>query len=285
VWGPDGSQVADNNALSAALVMLMPFLYYLWQVSRRSVVRWFIVFSMVAVCFAILGSQSRGALVAVFSMATVLGLKSRHPFRTTIALAVLLSLTILFMPDTWSGRMNTIRDYQSDDSSMSRIYSWITMWNLALDRPLVGGGFRSDAAIVYQLYAPAGKQFEAFGGQYWVAHSIYFQMLGEHGFVGLGLFIILGVLTWRRAGQLARITRNDPDLGSWVPRLMPMVQVSLVGYAAGGAFLSLAYFDWPYYIVSYVVLVDGMVHGRRRAVQAAAAPPFLPKRQQPLDQV
>jgi hypothetical protein len=123
---------------------------------------------------------------------------------------------------------------------------------------------------VFLQYAPDGSDFESFRGSVWVAHSIYFQTLGEHGFVGLGLFMLLGVVTWRRAGQLARLTRGDPEFGQWVPRLMPMVQVSLVGFAAGGAFLSLAYFDLPYYLVAYVVLVHAIVC--RRSVAGIGNP-------------
>lgn len=52
---------------------------------------------------------------------------------------------------------------------------------------------------------------------------------------------------------------------AWVPLLMRMVQVSLVGFAAGGAFLSLVYFDLPYYIVGYVVLVDATLREREKS--------------------
>jgi hypothetical protein len=48
------------------------------------------------------------------------------------------------------------------------------------------------------------------------------------------------------------------------------VQVSLVGFAAGGAFLSLAYFDLPYYLVAYVVLVHAIVC--RRSVAGIGNP-------------
>lgn len=33
-----------------------------------------------------------------------------------------------------------------------------------------------------------------------------------------------------------------------------MTQVSLIGYATGGAFLGLAYFDYPYHLVIILVL-------------------------------
>lgn len=273
VWGPTNSMVESNNSLAVALVMLVPFMYYLHQVSTRWWVRWGLVFGIASTCFSILGSQSRGALLAVVAMAFFLALKSRHRVRLTLGLAVLLGLAVAFMPDAWVERMDTIREYQGESSAMSRVYSWTTLWNLALDRPIVGGGFRSDSVAIFELYRPRSQEFDIFSGQSWVAHSIYFQTLGEHGFVGFGLFVLLGVLTWRRAGMLARRTAGDPEFGHWVPVLMSMVQVSLVGFAVGGAFLSLAYFDLPYYIVAYVVMVDAMVRsaGRQRRAGAAAS--------------
>ena len=46
---------------------------------------------------------------------------------------------------------------------------------------------------------------------------------------------------------------------------MQMVKVSLIGYAVGGAFLSLAYFDLPYYVIGFIVLVEATVRESARA--------------------
>jgi hypothetical protein len=62
---------------------------------------------------------------------------------------------------------------------------------------------------------------------------------------------------------------NDETLKNWVPLLMNMTQASLVAFAVGGAFLSLAYFDLCYYIVAIVVLVDATVRESRGAPAAA----------------
>ena len=140
---------------------------------------------------------------------------------------------------------------------MSRIMTWKTLWNLAMHRPIVGAGFNTDNPLVFALYAPTGWE----GGTP-VAHSIYFQALGEHGFPGLILYLLIGVFTWRKAGHLARLTAIDAELGQWVPLLMRMVQVSLVGFAVGGAFLTLVHFDLPYYIVAFVILVDATIRER-----------------------
>ncbi|MEF8717663.1 MAG: putative O-glycosylation ligase, exosortase A system-associated [Candidatus Accumulibacter necessarius] len=270
VWGPSGGMAYENNALGLALVVLLPFFYYLHQVSIRRVLRLSLVFCIVAITFSILGSQSRGALLALAGMAVFLGFKSNRPALTTTLLACCVAAAVLFMPDSWTGRMKTIENYDEDVSAMSRIYTWKTMWALALDRPIVGGGFVVNTRTVFAIYAPAEGAGAYKGGQSFVAHSIYFQMLGEHGFPGLGLFLLLGFTTWRRAARIASQTKDQREYGLWVPLLMRMVQVSLAGFAVGGAFLSLAHFDLIYYIISFVVLVDATLREQNTAASATS---------------
>jgi probable O-glycosylation ligase (exosortase A-associated) len=254
VWGPPGSMLQGNNELAVALVMLLPMFYFLQHTETRRWLRKIIGLAMLPIAFAILGSQSRGALLALLAMAFFLGIKGRYPVRTTLLLAVGVALAIAFMPETWSQRMETISNYEEDSSAMSRIWTWTTLWNVAVDRPFVGAGFAADNLEVFGRYAPREGVFAMFDGQVFVAHSIYFQMLGEHGFVGLVLFLLLGVTTWVSAGRLARKAALVPAYAAWMPMLMRMSQVSLIGYASGGAFLSLAYMDLPYYIVGFVVI-------------------------------
>ncbi|HNC51671.1 MAG TPA: putative O-glycosylation ligase, exosortase A system-associated [Accumulibacter sp.] len=271
VFGPPGGFAQENNAFGLALVILMPFFYYLYQVSTRRIVRLGLLSSMVAVIFSILGSQSRGALLALFAMATLLGLKGKRPILSTLLLAGGVAAAILFMPDSWSGRMKTIETYQEDTSAMSRIYTWKTLWALAVDRPLVGGGFVIDTPQVFAIYAPAEGVGVYTGGQVFVAHSIYFQMLGEHGFPGLALYLLLGISAWRQARRVGRQAQTLPEYANWAPLLMRMVQVSLAGFAVGGAFLSLAHFDLSYYIISFAVLVDATLREQQKAGAAAGA--------------
>ena len=262
VWGPAGTMLEENNGLAVALVMVLPFMAYLYQVSTYKLLRWSLMGGMIFTGFSILGSQSRGALLSLVTMVVFLGVKSRYPVRATVVLACMVLIAVAFMPDSWRSRMESVQTYQEDSSAMSRLYTWQTLWNVALDRPLLGAGFRTDSPSLFAKYAPfdGSEIFENEG--VFVAHSIYFQALGEHGFPGLLLFLLLGIVAWRKAGKLARLTKNDPEFGTWVPLLMPMTQVSLIGFAVGGAFLSMMQFDFPYYIICYVVLVDVTVRDR-----------------------
>lgn len=270
VWGPPESMVEGNNELAIALITLIPFMIYLLRTARTRAIRWLMLFSTLATGAAILGSYSRGALVALAAMVLVIGLKGRRPVLSTAVLTCLLVGAIAFMPDKWTSRMETIGTYEQDSSAMSRLYTWKTLWAVALDRPITGVGFATDSEEVFNRYAPPGEN--PIPGSTPVAHSIYFQALGEHGFPGLALYLLLGVLTWRTAGRLARDTKDDAEFGPWIPMLMKSVQISLVGFAAGGAFLTLVHFDMPYYFVVIVILADATVREKRRAKASANQP-------------
>jgi len=91
-------------------------------------------------------------------------------------------------------------------------------------------------------------------GRFQGAHSSYFSVLGEHGFVGLFLFLMLGFVSWRTGAWVMKYAADSDSL-TWARDLAGMIQVSLMGFAVGGAFLSLAYFDLLYHLVALLVLL------------------------------
>ena len=105
------------------------------------------------------------------------------------------------------------------------------------------------------------------------AHSIYFQILGEQGFIGLFLFMSVGAFTWFAAGDAKRRAVGIPNL-AWVASLVDMLKVSMIGYAVGGAFLSLAYFDVPYYVVVVAVATRELVLAAQNARAARVVDRF-----------
>lgn len=259
VWGPPGGMIAGNNEIAVAMVMTVPLLYYLLQTHARWYLRWGLGLAIGTMAFAILGTQSRGAFLALLAMMLVLGLKGKYPIRTSAAILCLVALAVAFMPESWTKRMDTIQDYTADSSAMARIYTWKTIWAVAQDRPVLGAGFGIDNEELFSKYAPRDPEFVALRGRPFVAHSIYFQALGEHGFVGLLIYLLIGIMTYRMAGRLSATAEKDAEFSGWVPLLMRMVQVSIVGFAVGGAFLSLMDLDVPFYLLAFVVLTEATV--------------------------
>jgi putative inorganic carbon (HCO3(-)) transporter len=269
VWGPEGSFIEDNNALALVTVMTIPLLGYLYLQATKRWLRWGLVAAVLLCGFSVLGSYSRGAFLAIATMIGFLWWKSRAKAYTGVALIVLIPVAIGFMPDKWVERMWSIQTYDQDASSLGRINAWRMAFNLANDRPLTGGGFEIYNQKVFDQYAPDPTDLHA-------AHSIYFQVLGEHGYVGLMLFLLLWFLVWRDASWIIRNAAGKEDY-RWALDLARMIQVSLIGYAVGGAFQNQAYFDLPYELLVAIVttraLIESYVKGLEQKESAPAALP------------
>ena len=245
VWGPPGSFIEDNNEFALALVMTIPLLRFLHLQLTHKWARLAMVGTMVFVAASALGSQSRGALLAIGAMTAFLWWNGKNKIQSAILIALVAVPLIMFMPESWTARMATIESYEDDRSVLGRFSAWWSAWNSAFHYPF-GVGFNSARPELFAKYSPYPDFVHA-------AHSIYFQVLGNHGFVGLAIFLMIFVTTWRSASWLHRQKFSTPD-AKWCNDLGAMCQVSLAGYAVGGAFLSLSYFDLPYYIMVLVVL-------------------------------
>lgn len=270
VWGPAGTFIDGNNEIALALVMVIPLMYYLLTTTANRWGRYAFYASMFLCALAALGSYSRGAALAIGAMAFFLWMKSKEKLTLGLIMALAIPVLLVLMPSQWYARMDTINEYKEDASAMGRVNAWHMAWNLASDR-LFGGGFQIYDGGVFAIYAPNPTDVHA-------AHSIYFQVLGEHGFIGLFLYLALGFLTWRSAGWITKNSAPYPDL-KWATGLATMIQVSLLGFAVGGAFLSLLYFDVPYYLM--VAIVATRVVIERELKEKKAAPPRAPDRYLP----
>ena len=245
VQGPAGTFIGGNNELALALVMTIPLIRYLHLQATQQWVRLGLASAMVLTGVAAIGSQSRGALLAMLCMGVFLWLKSRSKIFTGIYMALAVVIMSMVMPQEWYDRMNTIQDYQNDQSAMGRINAWHTAFNVARDR-ITGGGFEMFQGPTFRQYAPDPWNVHD-------VHSIYFEVMGEHGFIGFALFVLLGIFAWLRARSVIQHAKNHPDR-KWAADLVAMIQVSLIGYATGGSFLGMAYFDLTYHLLIVIVL-------------------------------
>lgn len=245
VLGPAESFIEDNNHLGLALLMVIPLMRYLQQVSERRWVRWALGASMVLTAIAVLGTQSRGAFLGLSAMLAFLVIRGRHKLTLGTLAILMIPIAFLVMPESWFERMGGIRDYRQDESAMGRINAWKFAINLATNRLLLGGGFECFTQRWFNIYAPDPENFHD-------AHSVYFEVLGEQGFIGLFLFLALGVLVWRTCSWM--ISHGERvDSATWGSDLARMLQIGLFGYAVSGAFVGLAYFDLYYNFIAIAV--------------------------------
>jgi probable O-glycosylation ligase (exosortase A-associated) len=254
VLGPDGGFISGNTEIALALTVTLPLVRWLQLQTERRWLRNVAWVAMALIAVSVLGSYSRGGLLAIGAMGLALWFKSRQKMSLGIVLAGVVFALSAFMPEEWYGKMRTIQTYEEDHSAQGRLGAWRFAWNLAVARPVIGGGFDTFQREAYAKYSPDNPRALD-------PHSIWFQILGEQGFVGLALFVLLWVLAWRTGARVIRLCRKRPDL-LWARDLAAMIQVAFVGYWVGGAFLGLAYWDYPYLLVAVLVLTRVVVAKR-----------------------
>ncbi len=246
VWGPPGGFIAENNALAVATLMIIPLMIYLYNIVDRKWGKYVLVISIILSLISVVGSQSRGALIAILATGVFFWLKSNSKLLIGAFIIVVASAGFTLMPQNWHERMNTISEYKQDASAMSRINSWKYSINVA-NSHLTGAGLESWQAEAFAIYAPNPDSVYA-------AHSIYFSILADHGWPGFLMFLLILVQFWRYLSQTIKSTKNQPAYSNQ-NILARMLQVTIIAYMAGGAFLSLAYFDLPWHIIAISVLL------------------------------
>lgn len=264
VQGPPNTVMEDNNHLGVIMATSLPMILYLRAEAARKIVRWGLLGLFAATVLAILGTQSRGAFVALIVFAGFFWLRSKRKISIAAGLFLLLAPAIAFMPEKWAARMETIASATEDASFMGRVDAWVINTKLALKHPVTGAGLRNSyqkeiAATVDRERAERAK----------AAHSIYFEILGGAGFVGLAIYLSLlataffTALSFHRRGAGAGV---EP----WMSRFGYFAQMALVVFAVGGATVSLEMWDGYLLIVALIAALSRLA--------AAEAPSLAIKR-------
>lgn len=257
VWGPPGSFIGDNNAMALATLMILPPMRYLASIAKNKWVRWAMTAGMVLSLVSVIGSYSRGALVGMVVVGAFWWWRSKHRVVVGALTAMALMLTVPLIPPKWFERMDTVQNYEEDASARGRIEMWVFATNVALDRPIIGGGFGvfTDPKL-YDRYNPGIKVRNV--------HSIYFEALGTQGFVGLALFLMLAYAGFAAGNWVRRQTKDRPDLAK-ERQLATLLQVGILAFLAAGAFQNLSTFDLYYDLLAMMLLCKGVVQQKLAA--------------------
>jgi putative inorganic carbon (HCO3(-)) transporter len=265
VLGPYGTMINDNNQLAVAMLMTLPLANYLRAQSADRRVRLALLGGMILTVLAVIGTYSRGALIGLAVLGFIGLLRMKHRIAYISVAVVLIAFTIHFMPEKYIARMdtmNSVQSVQNDESVHGRIVAWKVAYYCARDRFPFGAGFYGpQLAPLFNSYFPHEKNH--------AAHSIYFQVLGEHGFIGLGIYLWLLAASFWRLSRIIRAARNQPEK-RWIADLGTGLQASLLVFCVSGAALSLAYYDL--FVIDICLLLPVWEMVRERKTRPAFRP-------------
>lgn len=267
VQGPESTFIGGNTFLGLALVMVFPLLIVLARMEDRLWLKRALLWTGWFCALSAVFTYSRGALLGLAVVLPLLFLKTNKKFLVLVAVVPIILFGKDLLPDKLVNRAETIETYQEDNSAMQRIRAWNVAWHIALDRPLTGAGFEFEYSPNEQRwFSYMDPKYLQYGPKTHSAHSIYFQVLGQHGFIGLGLFLALLITGVFRLWKLSMQAKSVAG-AEWIGHAATGLYIGTLGYMISGAFLNLAYFD-----LMYIYIALGAILMREfRAHQTAAA--------------
>ena len=265
IAGMSGHVLGDRNELAVAFVMTLPICaYLLGEYGERSrLIKLALLGTMVLLVFAVIGTQSRGGFISMLAVAVYMFIKSDRKGLLGLIATVLVIVASQVVSSEWASRIDTIEAANQDDSFMGRVVAWKLSFILAVENPLFGGGFK--ALENFSIWTRLSKEFYSYSWFYTgdaipvefarAAHSVYFQVLGDHGFGGLFIYFSILMLAFFKAGKVARVVRRK--FGKhWLGTLAEMIQLSIFAFAIGGGALSFAYFDLIFMLFALVIVLE-----------------------------
>jgi probable O-glycosylation ligase (exosortase A-associated) len=263
VIGVTGSFLEDRVEYAVVLSLMLPLTLFLArQTTLLPRTRWLTLGlrgTALAFLIALVGTFARTALFTGGTALLLLVFKARNKIATILAAGAIVLLLYHLAPESWFERMDTTVEYAKDASATNRIAAWEWSWRMALEHPLTGGGFR-----VFVLNKTT------VGPGYLEAHNIFFEVVAEHGFIGLALFCWLISATYTSCSAVRRLAQGHPDL-AWAQDLAGMLQISVLVFVAGGMFVSIATSPFLYDLVLLAIGLRSIVERERARLQFAGA--------------
>ena len=255
VIGADGNILGERVSFAIAITTIIPLVRYLRDYStiitltKRA--KTALDIFTVLIILATVGTQARTGFLSLGVLAIFYFIKSKRKFVFLLTLPIFAGIIYFVAPAGYFERMNTISD-TTESSSAGRIDAWEWGWKFALEHPITGGGYHS--FILHQtgtIDNPA----------YLEAHNIFFETLADHGFVGLGLLLLLILGMVFNCQSMSKRARKLPEL-AWAVNLGTMLQLAMWTFVAGSQFLADATQSMPYELCALSLAARGIVERR-----------------------
>ncbi len=244
-FGPVDTMIQDRNHMVVALMMMFPILLYFHKYTLNKMVRKILMIVACLTIITVIVSYSRTGLLCLMLIGAYYFMFLRNKILILFGIIITVSISFFFMPPEWQERMSFSKDEIKSEGSLDvRLNAWRLAQAIADDKPITGGGFRIVQNPKSMTLYPGVSE-----NKYAAAvHSIYFEVLSDHGYVGLSLFLIVLLSGLYMNLSTRKMTKGNENL-QWTFDMATALQLSLCVYALGGAALSLAYFDVFYIFV------------------------------------
>ena len=270
----NNSGLYEGSIISTVAICIIPLILWLAHHGTIFPPDWRVKLFAYALIFSALlipiGTQARTGLVCIGVLAVLLLRFARYRLLYAgfaIAIGV---MSIPFLPQSFTERMATIENYEADQSASTRLAVWRWTLDYVKQHPF-GGGFDVYRInkLTYELSEVDVEQYEQWDidpddvearlveDEARAFHSSYFEMLGEQGYPGLILWLIIHVGgLWRMEILRRKYAKSEKESEQWVAPLATALQHGHIIYLVGALFVGIAYQPFVYMLVALQIGLD-----------------------------
>ena len=269
----NNSGLYEGSTISTVAVAIIPLI--LWFARHGTVFKpdWKVALFCYALVFACLlipvGTSTRTGLLCIVLLALLMLREAKRRLLYVALLCMAPLVVTPFLPATFLARMQLIQGYQSDNSASTRVAVWKWTVDYARTHPF-GGGFEAYRGnrIQVETVAVSGatgaqhieRQTTADQGRAY--HSAYFEMLGEQGYPGLAMWLLLSVIGLARMEMLRARYRRDAER-PWAAPLASALQSAHLVYLLGASFIAIAFQPFIFMLIGAQIGLDTYLARKR----------------------
>lgn len=274
----NNSGLYEGSILSTFAIASIPLILWFARFGTIFPSDWRVKLFCGALVFACLllpvGAEARTGLVCIGVLAILMLRDVKRRILYIFAVGIIGLTSLFFLPSSFTERMQTIQGYQADQSAGTRLAVWGWTLRYVQDKPL-GGGFEAYRQNRIQVTTVDNETLgdvqvvsantQADEGRAW--HSAYFEMLGEQGWPGLFLFLLIHGIGLVRMEILRRRYARRTDEMAWVAPLATALQNFQIIYLVGSLFVATAFQPFIWMAIAVQIGFDRWVTRRERAEQ------------------
>jgi probable O-glycosylation ligase (exosortase A-associated) len=274
----NNSGLYEGSTISTVAICIIPLILWFTRYGTVFAPDWKVKCFCAALIFACLlipvGTSTRTGLLCIGLLGVLM---LRNVKRRLLYLGLVGALGVMavpFLPTAFTERMGTIKSYQGDDSASTRVAVWKWTIDYARTHPF-GGGFEAYRGnqIAYEKVEVSGEGNNATvkttltTDKARAYHSAYFEMLGEQGYVGLAMWLLLSIAGILRMEVLQHRYRKPAPGDEWIAPLAAALENAHIVYLLGACFIAIAFQPFIYMLVGAQIGLDTYC-ARKRAAAA-----------------
>jgi probable O-glycosylation ligase (exosortase A-associated) len=274
----NNSGLYESSTISTVAIALIPLILWFTRHGTIFTPDWRVKLFCGALIFSCLlipiGTEARTGLVCIALLGLLLLRDAKRRFLYIGAALALGAAAIPFLPSSFTNRMETIQGFKADESAGTRLAVWGWTWNYALDHPMGGGfeAYRQNRIQVSTVSEAAGgdgqsSTVQSLADEGRAYHSAYFEMLGEQGFPGLIIFLLIHGIGVVRMEVIRRRYRRVEGEDQWIAPLATALQNFQLIYLVGALFVGIAYQPFVYLLIASQIGFDAWLSRRERATR------------------